>query len=149
MNKAISSREWFLRVFLQFFIVLILFSSTIFADAFRDMQKISLKKDEQKKFLVKYDSYERLFKFRWTLYTNEGLIVFRSYDKIVGQNILSLGHKSSSFRVELKARGADYYNVPYMLVKFKEFNYETNEAEFELLLSDKKMQVEIEELKNR
>jgi len=138
-----------LRVFLQLFVLLIFFSSAIFADTFRDIKKISLKKDEQKKFLVKYDSYERLFKFRWTLYTNDGLVIFRSYDKIVGQNILSLGNKNSSFRVELKARGADYYNVPYMLVKFKEFNYETNEAEFELFLSDRKMQVEIKELKNR
>ena len=136
-----------MRVFLQVFIILILFNSTIFADDFRDIKKISLKKDEQKKFLVKYGPYERLFKFRWTLYTNDGLVIFRSYDKVVAQNILYLGHRSSSFRLELKAKGADYYKIPYILVKFREFDFETKEAKFELLLSDEKMEVEIEELK--
>ena len=135
-----------LRVFLHIFVVTVVFTATIFADQLRDIGKVSLKKDEQKKFLVKYDSYERLFKFRWTLYINDGLVVFRSYDRVVGQNILSLADRRNTFRVELKARGVDHYRVPFMLVQFKEFNYEKNEAEFALLLSDDKMQIEIEEL---
>ncbi len=138
-----------MKSFFQVFLLLALFATTIFADEFREIRKISLKKDEQKKILVKYDSYERVLKFRWTLYVNEGLVVFRSYDRVVGQNILYLGDRSSSFRVELKTRGADYFSVPYILVKFKKFNYEKNEAEFELLLSDKKMQIEMQELQNR
>jgi len=137
-----------LRTLLQFFFLTLFLSPSVFADEFREILQISLKKDEQKKILVKYDSYERLFKFRWTLYTNDGLVVFRSYDRVVGQNILYLAKRSSSFRVELKTRGADYYQVPYILLKFKEFDFETKEAKFELLLSNKKMQVELEELKN-
>jgi len=133
---------------LQFFITFILLSGVTFANDFRDIYKISLKKDEQKKILVKYDSYERLFKFRWTLYKNEGLVIFRSYDRHVAQNILYLNSKNQSFRVELKARGTDHYNVPYVLVKFKEFDFEKNEAKFEMFLSDDKMQLEFKELKN-
>jgi hypothetical protein len=136
-----------LRRVAQVFITFVLLMSVTFADEFRDIKKISLKKDEQKKILVKYGSYERLFKFRWTLYSNGGLVIFRSYDRNVGQNILYLGNKNSSFRVNLKAKGADYFNVPYMLVKFKEFDYETNEAKFELLISDKQAQIEMQELK--
>ena len=137
-----------MKAVLQVFITLILLINFSFANEYRDMKKISLKKDEQKKILVKYDSYERLFKFRWTLYKNGGLVIFRSYDRKVAQNILYLNGKNQSFRVELKARGADFYQVPYILVKFKEFDYEKNEAKFELFLSDKKMQIELQELKN-
>lgn len=136
-----------LKKILQVFIVFALFANTIFADQFREKWKISLKKDEQKKFLVKYGSYEKLFKFRWTLYTNDGLVVFRSYNRHVGQNILYATTKNSSFRVELKTRGANHYNVAYMLVTFKEFDYEKNEAKFEIFLSDRNMEIKIEELK--
>ena len=137
-----------MKLFLQAFLFLSLNFSVVYADLFRDVTTITLKKDEQKKILVKYDDITKLFKFRWTLYKNEGLIIHRSYDRIVAQNILYLRHKNQSFRLELKPRGADFYNVPYVLVKFKEFNYETNEAVFELLLSDKSMSISLKHLKN-
>ncbi|OHE08478.1 MAG: hypothetical protein A3J96_06605, partial [Sulfurimonas sp. RIFOXYC2_FULL_36_7] len=94
-----------------------------------------------------YADKEKLFKFRWTLYKNGGLVVFRSYDKIVAQNVLYLRHENQSFRVELKTKGADSYNVPYMLVRFKEFKQDTKEALFEILLFDDKKQILLEELK--
>ena len=125
-----------------------LFFNYVNANEYRDIFVFKLKKDEHKKILVKYDKYQKVFKFRWTIYTDGGLVVLRSYDRIVGQNILLLNYKNQSFKVELKTRGADFYNVPYILVKFKEFNYETNEATFEMFLSDKKSQIELEYLKN-
>ncbi|UCM99485.1 hypothetical protein LCX93_08055 [Sulfurimonas sp. SWIR-19] len=133
---------------LQFFLkALFLFSTALFASDLRDVQEISLKKDEPKKILVKYDNKTRLFTFRWTLYTNEGLVVLRSYDKYVAQNILYLNHKNQSFRVTLKTPGADFYNVPYILVKFKEFDVKKNIAKFELYLSDDKEQIRLETAK--
>ncbi|MEA3330823.1 MAG: hypothetical protein U9Q29_03915 [Campylobacterota bacterium] len=134
--------------FIRIFIFLALSFSVVYANDFREVRVIKLKKDEQKKILVKYDEQEKLFKFRWTLYKNGGLVLFRSYDKIVAQNILYLRDKNQSFRLELKPRGADYYNVPYLLVKFKEFDYKKNEAIFELFLSDEKMQIKLKYLKN-
>ena len=125
-----------------------LFFGSVWANDFRDTREVSLQKDEQKKILVKYDSNERLFKFRWTLYANGGLVIHRSYDGVVAQNILYLRNKNQSFRLELKPRGADFYNVPYLLVKFKEFDYKKNKAKFELFLSDDKMQIELHDLKN-
>jgi hypothetical protein len=122
--------------------------SVVYADEFRDIRTISLKKDEQKKILVKYNEITKLFKFRWTLYKNEGLVIHRSYDRIVAQNILYLRRKNQSFRQELRPRGANFYTVPYVLVKFKEFKYETNEAVFEMFLSDKSMQISLKDLKN-
>ena len=137
-----------MRNFLQVFALLLFSFSFIFANDFREINKITLKKDEQKKILVKYNDKEKLFKFSWTLYKNGGLVVFRSYDNIVAQNVLYLRHRNQSFRFDLKTRGADFYNVPYILVKFKEFDSNTSEANFELMLSDKKFQIKLKDLKN-
>lgn len=122
--------------------------SFIFANELKKTEEISLKKDEQKKILVKYADKQRVLKFRWTLYKNGALVIFKSYDKIVSQHVLYLRHKNQSFRVELKTRGADFYNVPYMLVKFKEFKQDSGEALFEIFLSDDKNQILLENLKN-
>ena len=137
-----------MKTVLQVLILLLFGFSFIFANDFREIQQISLKKDEQKKILVKYGDVTKLFKFRWTLFKNDGLVVLRSYDKNVAQNILYMRHKNRSFIVEVKPRGADYYNVPYILVKFKEFKHKTNEALFELFLSDDKMQISLRHLEN-
>jgi len=133
---------------INFFLFLTLLFGSVWANDFRDTREVSLQKDEQKKILVKYDSNERLFKFRWTLYKNGGLIIHRSYHGVVAQNILYLRNKNQSFRLELKPRGADFYAVPYMLVKFKEFDFKKKKAKFELFLSDDKMQIELHDLKN-
>jgi hypothetical protein len=132
---------------LQIFLAMLLGSGVVFGADYRDVQKVSLKKDLQKKILVKYAQYERLFKFRWTLYINGGLVVFHSYDKRVAQNILRLNHTNQSFRVALKPRGLDHYNVPYLLVTFKKFDYEKNEALFELYLWGEKMQIQLQNIK--
>ena len=130
-------------------LVLLFVSSAIFANNYVYTKEISLKKDEQKKILVKYDSKEKLFKFSWTLYINGGLVMHRSYDKIVAQNILYLNGKNQSFKLELVTRGANYYEPPYVLVKFKEFNAQKNEAVFQLFLHDKNSEIKWKFLKNR
>jgi len=136
-----------LKTVLRLFSILLFGFSFIFANDFAQNEEISLKKDEQKKILVKYDNKEKIFKFRWTLYKNGGLVVFRSYDRVVAQNVLYLRNKNQSFRVELKTRGTDFYNTPYLLVKFKEFDQKSKKALFEIFLSDDKGQIVLEDLK--
>jgi len=138
-----------LKFLLQVFTLFLFSFSFIYANDLREISEISLKKDEQKKILVKYDNKKKLFKFSWTLYKNGGLVIFRSYDEIVAQNILYLRHQNQSFRVELKPRGSDFYNVPYLLVKFKKFNEKSGQAEFVLLLSDDKFQITLQDLQNK
>ncbi len=130
------------------FLFFILAFNCAYANEYRDSIVIRLKKDEHKKILVKYDISQKLFKFRWTLFTNGNLVIFQSYDRSVSQKILSLRYKNRSYKVELKTRGADFYAVPYILIKFKEFDYETNEAVFELFLSDERVQVSLKYLEN-
>jgi len=136
-----------LKGILRVFLLLLFTFSSIFAVEFSQITQIVLKKDELKKILVKYDGKEKLLKFRWTLFKNGGLVVFKSYDRIVSQNNLYMRYKNQSIRQELKTRGADFYNVPYILIRFKDFKYDTNEAVFELLLSDASMSVALKYLK--
>ncbi|MEA3229275.1 MAG: hypothetical protein U9P38_09420 [Campylobacterota bacterium] len=106
-----------------------------------------MKKDQFVQIYVKYGKQKKLFKLRWTLYANRGLVIHRSYARTVSQNILYLNHTNQSIRQELKPRGADFYNVPYLLVKFKEFDTQKNEALFEFYLSDENMQINMQYLK--
>jgi len=115
--------------------------SSIFGAELISSKIIKLKKDQEQKIIVKYDDREKLFTFRWTLYKNNGLVLFRSYDEIVAQNILYLRKTSRSFRVVLKPSGLNFYDKPYLLVMFKDFDPETREAKFELFLSDDTKQI--------
>jgi len=136
-----------LKNILQIFILVSLFFNLANGVEFKEIIDITLKKDEVKKILVRYDGKEKLLKFRWTLFVNNGLVVLRSYDKIVAQNVLYMRHKNRSFRQELRTKGADFYNTPYVLVRFKEFKHDTNEAVFELLLSDASATISLNYLK--
>jgi hypothetical protein len=81
------------------------------------------------------------------LYVNGGLVVHRSYDNIVAQNVLYSRYQNQSFRVELQSKGASFYNVAYVLVKFTKFDLQKKEAEFELFYSDSKSEIEIQHIK--
>jgi hypothetical protein len=135
-----------LKRFFSLLVAFVFVSVTLSANDFRYVRKISLKKDENVKILVKYGAKKKLFKLRWTLYINGGLVIHRSYDRVVSQNILYLNHINQSLRVELKPRGADFYNVPYLLVKFKEFDSKKKRALFEFYLSDEKIQLKLKYL---
>ena len=134
--------------YLRVLFLLASFVVLLSANTYRDIVKVSLKKDETKRVLIKYGKIQKLFQFRWTLYVNDGLVILKSYDDIVSQNILYLNHKNQSFRTELLSRGANNYKTPYMLVKFLEFDYEKNKAKFELFLSDDEIRVRVKYLKN-
>ena len=126
----------------------LLFVLSVQANEYRFVETIKLSKDEYKKFLVKYDEIQKVFKFRWTLYINDGLVVLRSYDRIVAQNLLSTKAKRRSFRVILKPSGIDYSNTPYILIKFIEYDFGEEKAVFKLFLSDRNSEVSLEDLEN-
>lgn len=136
-----------MKKFVAFFLFFVL-SLSLFASEVKEKREIVLKKDEQKNIFVKYANKKKLFTLRWTLYKDDGLVVFRSYDKVVAQNVLSLRHENQSLRQELLAMGVEYSKKAYLIVKFKEFKEESKEAVFELLLFDKAKLVELEDEKN-
>ncbi|MEA3373664.1 MAG: hypothetical protein U9Q62_08250, partial [Campylobacterota bacterium] len=67
---------------------------------------------------------------------NERLVLFRTFDGIVAQHIMAQNHHNQSFRIELSSAVPKNLKIPFILVKFKEFDYEKNEALFELMLRD-------------
>ena len=113
----------------------------LFANELLKVKEYHLKKDETKKILVKYASSEKLLTFRWTLYKNDALVVFSSYDQIVSQHLLYLNHTNQSLRVELVSRGAHDFVVPYMLIKFDDFDFAKHEAKISLWLYDKRHEI--------
>ena len=116
------------------------------ADEFKSVTTLKLKKDEYKTYMVRYDRFEKPFYFRWTLYVNGGLVVQRSYDRFPAQNILKLGYRNNSFKLYLKPKDSKL-KVPYIMVKFVEFDSTNELAIFKLFISDEKEEVQIEELK--
>ena len=131
----------------RLFFVALFFVTALSANEYATMYPVTLKKDEQVTFLVKYATYKREFTLRWTLFVNEGLVLFHTYNKSVFQNILYLNGTNQSYKVLLKQKGADRYEVPYFLVKFNKFDLKKNRAKFEIFLSDKKSQMQIERIK--
>jgi len=133
----------------RIFIFVLFIGSISFADDLEIFKIISLKKDEEAKILVKYAQYQKVFQFRWTLYKNRGLVIHRSYNRSTAQNVLYLNYTNQAIHQDLKPRGADYYNVPYILVTFSKFDYKKHEAEFKIYLSDERSQIELQFLKNK
>ncbi|MFT5662261.1 MAG: hypothetical protein ACI9TV_002911 [Sulfurimonas sp.] len=119
------------------------------ANEYRYIETVKLSKDEHKKFLVKYDKSEKLFKFRWTLYSNSTLVILRSYDRIVAQHVLYAKQNRRSIRVDLKPKGQGFNNLPYVLIKFIEYDFSIDKAIFKLFLSDKGSQVSLEHLEDK
>lgn len=122
------------------------FGVTLCALEYRSKETIVLKKDKTAKFLVKYVKFEKIFQFNWTLYKNDGLVLKRSYDRFVAQNVLYLNHTNQSIRVELKPQSTQRRLLPYIILKFVKFDANTQEASFELFLFDKKEQIELKSL---
>lgn len=104
-----------------------------------------LKKDEFAKVMVKSAGQERLLSFRWTLYTDKALVVHESFDRIVGQHMLYLGHNQSFSKRFLPAQNSER-DVPYAVIVFKKFDDANQSAQFDLLLIDKENRVKLDYL---
>ena len=138
-----------MRLFHLAYITLLLLGSVMYGDDYSLKKEFALQKDEQKKFLVKYADERKLFTLRWTLYINDVLTVLHSYDVRVGQHALQNNHVNQSFRVQLKARGLQERNAPYLLVQFKEFDFQKNRAKFALFLYNNGVEIALEEIPNK
>jgi len=118
------------------------------AEGWKAVEHVSLKKDQQERLVLKSQASHRLLEFRWTLYANENLVVLRNFDDCVTQHMLKLNHTNQSFRIELLPHTAYKVKVPYLLVKFTGFDFQKEEAQFDLLLQDENEEIEWEFLKS-
>ncbi len=131
----------------RFFAILLLGMVSIAdAAAWRESKNYSLKKDELVKILVKSEGQERIFNFRWTLYTDKVLVVHESFDRYVGQHMLYSGHANQSFRKQLLPQKRSPKDIPYILVVFKKFDESSSTAKMDLFLVDKENRVMLDYL---
>jgi hypothetical protein len=130
----------------KFFLVLAVSALWVNAAPWRETKSFVLKKDELVKVLVKSAGQERLLSFRWTLYTDRGLVVHESFDRIVGQHILYVSHPGQSFRKRLLPPGKSEKDVPYVVVVFKKFDERAKTAQMDLLLIDKEKRIVLDYL---
>ncbi len=114
--------------------------------AWRETNSFVLKKDQLAKVLVKSEGDEKVLSFRWTLYTDKALVVHESYDRFVGQHILSTGFGSQSFQKQLLNAKRSQNDVPVALVVFKKFDEGNNTAQLDLFLIDKEKRVVLDYL---
>ncbi len=128
-------------------LLIIALGSTVINAEWQETKEIRLKKDVTQTVIVRYDDQQRLLTFRWTLFTNGELVIHRSLDEFVAQNILSLNHKNQSLRVEFTPRGKKYGVISYLFITFKRFDFEKKEAVFELLLHDDEKKIVLKYLK--
>ena len=119
------------------------------AAAWRESKSFILKKDELAKILVKSEGQERLLNFRWTLYTDKALVVHESFDRIVGQHVLYVGHTNQSFRKVLLSSEKTSRDVPYIIVVFKKFDDGNKTAQMDLFLIDKESRIVLDYLTNK
>ncbi|ADR33533.1 hypothetical protein Sulku_0867 [Sulfuricurvum kujiense DSM 16994] len=116
------------------------------AAGWRESKSFILKKDELVKILVKSEGQERLLNFRWTLYTDKGLVVHESFDRIVGQHVLYAGYTNQSFRKVLLSAKRSHKDVPYVTVVFKKFDEGNATAQMDLFLFDKESRIVLDYL---
>lgn len=119
------------------------------AAPWRETKSFILKKDELVKILVKSEGQERLLNFRWTLYTDKGLVVHESFDRIVGQHVLYAGNTNQSFRKALLPLKRTQKDIPSVLVVFKKFDEENKTAQMDLFLIDKENRIVLNYLTNK
>lgn len=116
------------------------------AAPWREMKTFNVAKDEMIKIMVKSEGQERLLAWRWTLYTDKALIVHESFDRFVGQHVLSLGYTNQSFRKQLLPALKSERDAVYVTVVFKKFDEGAKKAQFDLLLFDKEKRVVLDYL---
>lgn len=124
-------------------IIILMFSFTLYGASWRESKNFVLKKDQVVKILVKSEGLERVLSFRWTLYTDKILVVHESFDRIVGQHMLSTGYPNQSFRKQLLPQKRSHKDIPYALVVFKKFDEGNATAAMDLLLIDKESRIEL------
>jgi len=123
------------------FLIVTLGAVSLYGAAWRENKLFTLKKDEEAKVLVKGGGQERLFNFRWTLYTDKVLVVHASFDRIVAQHMLYDRNTNRSFRQKLLPAAKSERDVPSLLVVFKKFDEASKTAQFDLLVFDKEKRV--------
>ncbi|MFA6145093.1 MAG: hypothetical protein WCW84_03685 [Sulfurimonas sp.] len=125
------------------FFLIGVFVFTLNAEPWRETKTFILKKDEFAKIVIKSISpkLERVFFWRWTLYTDKKLVVHENFDRVVGQHMLDID-RHQAFHKRLLGAVKSERDVPYGLVVFKKFDDVNKTAQFDFFLIDRENRIE-------
>ncbi len=126
------------------FILLLIIPLLLVAFKWDYLHKFNLSKDDVAiiKVIDRKDKSVQDLRFRWTLFTNEGLILLVKYDGFPTQYTLEKKYKQNSIKIELRDDYKDSLNRSYLLLRFKDFK--SNKAVIEAVVSDQTKSVDIE-----
>ncbi len=77
-----------------------------------------------------------LFKFRWTLYKNEGLVILANYEGFPYQYVLYRKRGRDFIRQIIDKKPPKAWLMPYMLLKFEDFDEKKEIATLGVFISD-------------
>jgi hypothetical protein len=127
-------------------LVLLLFFCTVWLHGapWREIKPFVLKKDELARVLIKTQEGKqekvRVLQWRWTLYTDKALVIHEKFDRVVGQNMLTVG-RNDSFKKSLLSPINSERDRATAVVVFKKFDEQNQTASFDLLIFDKEKRV--------
>jgi hypothetical protein len=106
--------------------------------------EFTLKKDQVAKIKVtkRSDKSVQWIEFRWTLYTNDRLILLTKYDSFPNQYTLQHKYKRNSIKIDLRDDYGDGFKRAYMILTFKDFG--SSKATLITDITDPKKSIEIE-----
>lgn len=108
----------------------------------RFQKEVRLKKDNDYVVLFKYDDIQKELRWRWTLYSNRGLVVHRKFNDFIAQYVMYADDNSNSYRISIKPKGGKFGPPPYINVQFKSYDEVTHEAVFGLYVNDKREEID-------
>lgn len=96
-----------------------------------------LSKDQLMQIVVKQSDDEKLLRFRWTLFHNNGLVTLTNYNGEPSQQLLYKRYHENSIKIDIASRQNETSRYhPYLLITFLGYNYENKSAKFEILHKD-------------
>ncbi|MFP4332970.1 MAG: hypothetical protein ACOCP1_01860 [Campylobacterales bacterium] len=112
-------------------------------DYWKSSYVVELEKDQilEIEFVPK-DGVKKKLTYRWTLYKNRGLVVILRYDGFVRQFVLNNEYQRDSFKEHLYPENK-YYQRPFFLLKFVDFDRKTNKAKLQNFVHIGEMKMDI------
>ncbi len=143
------------KIILLFFLLFCDFSYAKKQKLWDFQYSFNLKKDKIATIFIDKDTKDKsgkslyVLKFRWTLYTNNSLIVLTKYMNYPHQYVLQRKRLFDSIQIKLLSDGKDYRGRAYALIVFSDFNKNRQIATLNVYIKDemKRMRIEFDEPK--
>ena len=107
--------------------------------------KTELEKDQVYRLSVDDEEIKKQLFFRWTLFHNNGLVLLVNYDGHPHQYVLYERYRNDTVRLKIARKIGYTAHAPFLLLVFKEFDFEKMKAKFEILVKDSSKKLLVKE----